>query len=161
MPKFPIGRIERLYPGKIETSPLGEAIPLSLRKDGVAGVRLVEFQRVDESALREGFRRVEACRATPDYGDIPVRLPAYHVGHLVFRLSFGFPAVLPVDEVIPGVGAGVVVELAHLACTAPAQPSLQLSNLGCFRAILLQVEWFELASDVVQRRSRGLGIRVE
>lgn len=81
---------------------------------------LVENQRIDQSALREIFRRIESCGTTPNDGDISMRLPAYHIGHLIPYLPFPFPTALSVDEIIPGVGPGVVVEFAHFACTAPA-----------------------------------------
>lgn len=127
---------------------------LSLGKDLVLIIRLIELHRLDQLRLFELLRVLRPHRTRPNYANVPVDffLVAYQSGGLVgrqARLSVE-SACIAVDVVIPLIGARMVIELASFDRAFPAEMSFELALFCDLVAKIGKVEGLDLVGDVVE-----------
>ena len=133
---------------------------LPLPEDLILILRPIKLHRLNQLHLRELLRERSPHRTRPHDANVPIDLPlmAYQARSLIGRQAS--PRVesarVPVDVVIPPVGAYVVVKLADFDGSIPAQV---LAQLALFRDLVAKpgkMEGLDLAGDVVEDgRVRG------
>ena len=124
------------------------------RKDLILIIRPIKLHRPRQLHLRELLGVPGRHRPGPHDADIPVDFPrvAHQARGLVgrqARLSTE-SARVPVDVVIPAVGAEVVVELADFDRSVPAAVVFELALFRELVAEVGQVERLDLARNVVE-----------
>ena len=126
-------------------------------------MRLVKLNRLRQLRLRELLRVLGPHRTRPDNANVAIDWPlmAYQSCDLIDRQA-GFPiesASIPVDVVIPVIGARVIVELADLHRTLPPKVLSKLALFLGLVAIVRQTKGHNLACDVVEDGRVG-GLRL-
>lgn len=127
---------------------------LSLGKDLVLIIGLIKLHRLSQLHLREVLRVLGPHRTRPYNANVPIDLllMAYQPRDLVGRQArIGLEsACIPVDVVVPLIGAQVVVELADFGGSSPSKVLFELALFCRFVAEIGKIEGLDLAGDGVK-----------